>query len=490
MSDRAALLAAICANPDEDTPRLVYADWLEENGQAKRAAVIRKQIEDHRLTIADTALNAAEQFLSYQYLDAVERVKWGQVDAELGARMVARKDNKPFDYSPKTEGLPSLRGVSFENHSRGFFDFAAVTNADQFLAHVDAIFAAAPITAVSFQDLTAEQARAFAASGHLARVRELYIDYGVGPDAIRALGTHRDAAGVRKLDITPDGDEASAMVEALTAGKYWTGLETLVLSDLCEGAEPPEEGQIARLFARPQFRNLRAIDAWGSASDDAALRAIVKSMPELRTLKLALNPIPNGDRILAGAKNLRHLRVLELDGCEMEGGDPTPILAGPNFPNLAVLQLGDNMMRVPNPKALAKSARGPELRVLDLGSTEFTPQSLEALVKCPVVRGLWYLSLCGTQLEDDHIERFTQHAAFDRLAYLDLSINEIKARGAKALANWPGAARLQSLDLWNDPIGAAGAKLLAASPNLTGLKYLHANKYEALKKRFGKVYST
>src|SRR5690242_17712150 len=106
MSDRAALLAAICANPDEDTPRLVYADWLEENGQAKRAAVIRKQIEYHRLATADTATNAAERFLSYQYLDATERVKWAKVDAELGARMAARKDNKPFDYSPKTEGLP------------------------------------------------------------------------------------------------------------------------------------------------------------------------------------------------------------------------------------------------------------------------------------------------------------------------------------------------------------------------------------------------
>lgn len=26
-----ALLAAIIANPDEDTPRLMYADWLDEN---------------------------------------------------------------------------------------------------------------------------------------------------------------------------------------------------------------------------------------------------------------------------------------------------------------------------------------------------------------------------------------------------------------------------------------------------------------------------
>lgn len=41
--DGAALLAAIIANPDEDTPRLVYADWLQENGQEERAEFIRSQ---------------------------------------------------------------------------------------------------------------------------------------------------------------------------------------------------------------------------------------------------------------------------------------------------------------------------------------------------------------------------------------------------------------------------------------------------------------
>ena len=33
MTDREALLAAIHADPDDDTARLVYADWLQENGQ-------------------------------------------------------------------------------------------------------------------------------------------------------------------------------------------------------------------------------------------------------------------------------------------------------------------------------------------------------------------------------------------------------------------------------------------------------------------------
>src|SRR5690348_9287401 len=38
-----AFLRAVCAAPDDDTPRLVYADWLEENRQAERAEFIRVQ---------------------------------------------------------------------------------------------------------------------------------------------------------------------------------------------------------------------------------------------------------------------------------------------------------------------------------------------------------------------------------------------------------------------------------------------------------------
>lgn len=48
MSDELALLAAILANPDEDTPRLVFADYLDENGtgsSAARAEFIRVQMD-------------------------------------------------------------------------------------------------------------------------------------------------------------------------------------------------------------------------------------------------------------------------------------------------------------------------------------------------------------------------------------------------------------------------------------------------------------
>jgi uncharacterized protein (TIGR02996 family) len=46
VNDGDALRAAIVAYPDEDTPRLMYADWLQENDQPERAEFIRSSIAD------------------------------------------------------------------------------------------------------------------------------------------------------------------------------------------------------------------------------------------------------------------------------------------------------------------------------------------------------------------------------------------------------------------------------------------------------------
>jgi uncharacterized protein (TIGR02996 family) len=53
MTDRDALCSAIIANPDEDTPRLVYADWLQEHGQEERAEFIRLQCRLEHATAAE-----------------------------------------------------------------------------------------------------------------------------------------------------------------------------------------------------------------------------------------------------------------------------------------------------------------------------------------------------------------------------------------------------------------------------------------------------
>ncbi|MBX9580391.1 MAG: TIGR02996 domain-containing protein [Gemmataceae bacterium] len=45
VTDRDAILAAIRAAPDDDTPRLVYADWLDDHGHPEQAEFIRVQVE-------------------------------------------------------------------------------------------------------------------------------------------------------------------------------------------------------------------------------------------------------------------------------------------------------------------------------------------------------------------------------------------------------------------------------------------------------------
>src|SRR5262245_8220254 len=49
MTDRSDFLQAIITNPDDDAPRLIYADWLEEQGDEDRAEFIRVQCELEQL---------------------------------------------------------------------------------------------------------------------------------------------------------------------------------------------------------------------------------------------------------------------------------------------------------------------------------------------------------------------------------------------------------------------------------------------------------
>jgi uncharacterized protein (TIGR02996 family) len=61
-----AFLAAILAAPDDDAPRLIYADWLDEHGDADRADFIRLQCHLAHLPAGDPGrdgLEAAERRL-------------------------------------------------------------------------------------------------------------------------------------------------------------------------------------------------------------------------------------------------------------------------------------------------------------------------------------------------------------------------------------------------------------------------------------------
>lgn len=74
MNDEAALLRAICENPDEDTPRLMFADWLSEQGGAVNVAWangIRAQVYRAR---GDTTAALAQQSRIFESWYGLEKL--------------------------------------------------------------------------------------------------------------------------------------------------------------------------------------------------------------------------------------------------------------------------------------------------------------------------------------------------------------------------------------------------------------------------------
>src|SRR5215471_12355627 len=97
----AAFLRDICEHADDDTPRLIYADWLEENGEPLRAEFIRVQCRLHALTP-----DAPDHF------DLQER------DEELQLCL----GGSAFDAVP----LPPLKNVTWGDLDRGFLSTVEV----------------------------------------------------------------------------------------------------------------------------------------------------------------------------------------------------------------------------------------------------------------------------------------------------------------------------------------------------------------------------
>src|SRR5262249_25046079 len=75
MTPEKAFLQAVLDKPDDDAPRLIYADWLEEHGDGPRAEFIRLQCQLARRDEFDPdwrALNAR----AFSLLDAYS--EWWQ----------------------------------------------------------------------------------------------------------------------------------------------------------------------------------------------------------------------------------------------------------------------------------------------------------------------------------------------------------------------------------------------------------------------------
>src|SRR5687767_10981812 len=113
-STESALLAAVCAAPDDDLPRLVYADWCDENGQPERAEFIRTEIEMAKMMPdKDTAPNDRDQ---PRYKPLRERAN------ELW-------------YANSERWFPGLKRCAEEANTRRGFLFHIATPVAKFIAH-------------------------------------------------------------------------------------------------------------------------------------------------------------------------------------------------------------------------------------------------------------------------------------------------------------------------------------------------------------------
>jgi uncharacterized protein (TIGR02996 family) len=122
MTDRHALLAAVIANPADDTPRLVFADWCEENGEEPRAEYIRWSIRSgwvHQFAMGDAAQVDVD-------LDGTERARQHMESIACEIQGAPKKTYIPIKPLRFADPIPGVKWTV----RRGFADGVWITAED------------------------------------------------------------------------------------------------------------------------------------------------------------------------------------------------------------------------------------------------------------------------------------------------------------------------------------------------------------------------
>ncbi|AMV29232.1 Leucine Rich repeats (2 copies) [Gemmata sp. SH-PL17] len=243
-SDERAFLKAICDQPADDTVRLVFADWLEEHGQAARANFIRTQIE-----LVHTPPGTDED-------ERRRVVLFTRRDAALKAHGAAWL--RPFH--------PYAREDSFV---RGFVQKIDVP-ANTFLQHAESWFECTPLTRVKFTT---------------CRIWDQMC--GIYAWWTEPLFASPFLSRLESIDL--EGLELNAHdMELLAAHPDLSRLRELVLAD----NDIRTEGAIA-LANMPQLRGLESLDVRGNRITDRGARALAQSeyLGQLKELYITKNSI-------------------------------------------------------------------------------------------------------------------------------------------------------------------------------------------------------
>jgi uncharacterized protein (TIGR02996 family) len=389
-----ALYRAICAFPDEDTPRLAFADLVEEEGDGVRAAFIRAQVALARVPEYDALAVSARQ------LDPDAFHGWMRTD----------------DLPPVPGGY-SWRKFEFR---RGFAWKVGVQSPAAFLGRGAAIFDFAPVQALDFYAQNHPDLAALGRWPHLGRIRRLEFSAGrFGAGACESLGHSVLAAGLAELAFESD--------ESITA----EGLEALARS--------------------PLFPRLSALELKSNAVPPALLvdaLAAARQPGVLGRLCLANNHVTRHDAdhlfALPVLHGLEHLdlsdNTLNVEGVQALAGSPT--LRG-----LRVLKLARTLPGVPGVEALTQTGGLSGVRSLDLSANRLGPVAVKLVAESAAARGLRVLSLANNPVGDAGAAALAKSRALAGLLELDLADAELTDAGALALAESPNLGNLLRLNL-------------------------------------------
>src|SRR5262245_31149981 len=205
--ERKALLQAVCENPEDNAPRLRYADYLAATGNqvdVARAEVIRVQCELGQGDLDD--------------------VRWG----ELSARQAELTKAYQEKWKDELPDLPDIVWHYFDL-DRGFTWSLACLKDDALIKNAALIFASAPIHSISLKKIT-KLKRLLDLPQIRSVTRLIATETNLRADDARTLAESPNLAGLTALHISGNrlGD---AGADELAKSQYLRRLENLDLSD-------------------------------------------------------------------------------------------------------------------------------------------------------------------------------------------------------------------------------------------------------------------
>jgi uncharacterized protein (TIGR02996 family) len=256
MDEREALIQTIIDNPDDDTPRLVYADWQEEHGDAAHAELIRAQCELARLPAQSKKrgpLEAREAELLARPENAA-LAEFGNGFERGMVRCARWFADDPFDF----DGVPLERVLLLDAANFGDSNWPDVAAA----ARVAAAPWAVRIPRIEFHEyrVDAPVVPALAASPHLRNLRAVrFSDSTAAPDALADLLLGPSVRGVDALVL--DGETGT-----------WAGLDAA----------------LARVLADPRAARLRRLGLQ-AFSVPAAVADVLLTAPGLEVTEVCVS---------------------------------------------------------------------------------------------------------------------------------------------------------------------------------------------------------